>query len=344
MTVIDVLIIFFSLVFCAFFSGIEVAFLAADKLYFEVKNKQGSFSDKILTPFFKNPSRFLIIMTLGHTLAFVVFAVYSTQHFLPYWLHLFPSALWGKSIALLCQIFIVGMLLIWVSEILPKPLFLINPDRLLDKLAIPVGFFYVLLYYPLGYFTLLAHKKGLNMLGLPYQEEKPVYRISDLRRYFKTRKEYVASKKSDVPQEEMTLTNELLGNALEFKGVLVKDCMIPKDEMVMVNVNEPVETVYSKILESGHSKILVYQDTPNNIIGYSHPVGLIRAHRAWASQILPIARTLPTEKANVLLIRLNQEKKTLALVINEQQETIGLVSLEDLMEVLFGEIEDEFDS
>jgi len=341
MTILDVLIMFFSLLFCAFFSGVEVAFSAADKLYFEVKNKQGTLSDKILTPFFKNPSRFLIIMTLGHTLSFVIFAVYSTQHFLPYWLHLFPSALWGESIALLCQIFIIGMLLIWVSEILPKPLFLINPDRLLDHLAIPIGFLYFMLYYPIGYCTLWAHKRGLSLLGLSYEEQKPVFRISDLRRYFKA-KAYNPTEEV-FENQDIPLTNELLSNVLQFKEVLVKDCMIPKEEIIMVNINASVEEVYEKIIQSGHSKILVYQDSPNNIIGYSHPVGLIRAHRAWTSQILPILRTMLTEKANVLLIRLNQAKKTLALVVNEQQKTLGLVSLEDLMEEIFGEIEDEYD-
>lgn len=333
----EIFIMFFSLLFCAFFSGVEVAFSSADKLYFEVKNKKGSLSDKILTPFFKNPTRFLIIMTLGHTLSFVVFAVYSTQHFLPYWLHFFPPALWGEGIALLCQIVIIGMLLIWVSEILPKPFFLINPDRILDKLAVVIGFFYYLLYYTVGYFTLWAYKQTLAFMKLRYEEEKPVYRISDLRRYFKAQE---TSTKEDEEKEE---TKELISNALDFKTVLVKDCMIPKEEVVMVNIGASADSVYQTTIDSGHSKILVYEGNIHNIIGYTHPVGLLRAHKAWTSNILPIYRTLPTEKANDLLLRLNNEKKTLALVVNEQQEMLGLVSVEDLMEKIFGEIEDEYD-
>ncbi len=280
-------------------------------------------------------------MTLGHTLSFVVFAVYSTQHFLPYWLHFFPPALWGEGIALLCQILIIGTLLLWVSEILPKPFFLINPDRILDKLAIFIAITYYVLYYTVGYPTLWAYKRTLAIMGLPYEEQKPVYRISDLRRYFQKQTE--DKDEPEEPQNEKEETKEMIGNALDFSTVLVADCMIPQEEVVMIDVKATAEAVYQATIESGHSKILVYADTPHKIVGYTHPVGLLRADDAWAGHILPIPHTLPTEKAHALLMRLNNEKKTIALVMNDKEEMLGLVSAEDLMEKIFGEIEDEYD-
>jgi CBS domain containing-hemolysin-like protein len=335
----------FSLLFCAFFSGVEVAFSSADKLYFEVKNKKDRWADKLLAPFFKNPNRFLIVMALGHTLSFVIFAIYSTQHFLPYWLKIFTTPLWGEGIALLCQILVIGMLSIWVSEILPKPFFLMNPDKILETLALPISISYFILYYTLGYPTLWAYKKSLEFFKLPYEEQKPVYRISDLRRYFKRDETLPTSKDQEATEEnrEIPLANELLGNAIDFKEVLVKDCMIPKEEVVMIDINASVENVYNKTLETGHSRILVYESSPNNIIGYTHPVSLLRAHKAWTSNLVTIVKTLPTEKANDLLVKLNQHKKTLALVMSDTQEVLGLVSVEDLMEKIFGEIEDEYD-
>lgn len=303
--------------------------------------------DKLLTPFFKNPNKFLLIMSLGHTLSFVVFAIYSTQHFLPYWVHIFPSHLWGEGVALFCQIVVIGMLSIWVSEILPKPFFLINPDYTLERLALPISIAYFLLYYTFGYPTLWAYRRSLELLNLQYEEQKPVYRMSDLRRYFNESNSTPSPAREGEEEEnpEIPLTNELIGNALDFKGVLVRDCMIPKEELVMVEENETAEAVHNQTITTGHSKILVYRGSPNNIIGYTHPVGMLRGHMAaWNSQILPILRTLPTEKANTLLMKLNQDKKTLALVVNEQQDVLGLVSVEDLMEEIFGEIEDEYDN
>jgi putative hemolysin len=326
-----------------FFSGVEMAYVSANKLYFELQSKQGTISGQIIATFLKQPSRFIGTMLIGNTLALVLYGILMEGYLhhqlqplltaLPDWLQWLNS---GWVVILLPSI-IATILILALAEFTPKSIFLLNPDGFLEVLAIPILVVYYVMY-PLVYVIVELSKWFIvHVLRLEYNETKPAFGLTDLNNYIQNMNRRVSV------EEEAEVDTKIFNNAIEFRELRVRDCMIPRMDMVAINLEEGIEGLRKAFIESAHSKILVYKDDSENVIGYCHSVALFKKPK----DILGIMTNIPIAPeamlAKDLLIRLVKERKSLALVVDEFGSTSGLVSLEDVMEQIFGEIQDEFD-
>lgn len=330
--------IFTTLVFSFFFSGIEIAFLSANKLQIELQGKQGKQWGKIMSKFIKNPSAFIGTTLIGNTLALVLFGIFMAQLIEPWLTAHLPEGLNDEVFVLVVQTLISTLFILFTAEFLPKSLFLINPNLVLSTLAVPFNIAYWLLF-PLT-FTIVGLSKVTitKILGIEYSEEKPVFGLTDLNNYLKN------MMKVKHEDEEIELDKRIFHNALEFKSVKVRECMIPRNEITAVGIEEGMERLRASFLESGHSKILIYRETIDNVIGYCHSAALFKRPTRIEEILTPIINVPETSMANELMVHFIKERKSLAVVVDEFGGTSGIVSMEDVIEEIFGDIEDEHDS
>jgi CBS domain containing-hemolysin-like protein len=227
---------------------------------------------------------------------------------------------------------------LFTAEFLPKSLFLINPNLVLATLAVPFNISYWILY-PLT-FTIVGLSKLTitKVFGIEYSEEKPIFGLTDLNHYLKN---MMNVRHED---ENIELDKKIFHNALEFKTVRVRECMIPRMEITAVSLEEGIDKLKAAFLESGHSKILIYRETIDDVIGYCHSAALFKKPTRIEDILTPIINVPETAMANELMVQLIKEHKSLAVVVDEFGGTSGIVSMEDVIEEIFGEIEDEHDS
>jgi putative hemolysin len=329
--------ILISLVFSFFFSGIEIAFLSANRLQIELKAKKGVTWATIMSRFIKKPSGFIGTTLIGNTLALVLFGIYTTEMFEPMLKETLPASLNNELSVLLIQTFGSTMVILFTAEFLPKSLFLINPNLMLAALAVP----FQLLYFPIWVimFPIVSLSKFviIYVLRLEYSEEKPVFGLTDLNNYLKN------SLNVKHDDEEIKLDRKIFHNALEFKTVRIRDCMIPRTEIAAIDIRDGIEKLKEAFLESGHSKILIYKEKIDDIIGYCHSAALFGKPQTIEEILTPIRIVPETMLANALMVQLIKERKSLAAVVDEFGGISGLVSMEDVIEEIFGDIEDEHD-
>jgi CBS domain containing-hemolysin-like protein len=329
--------IFISLVFSFFFSGIEIAFLSANKLQLELQGKQGSVSGRIFSKFIKKPSMFIGTTLIGNTIALVLYGILMAQLLEPQLQLWLPEALANEATLLIVQTLVATLIVLATAEFLPKSLFLINPNLMLSALAIPFNIVYYILF-PLVFSIVSLSKLVITkILRSEYSDEKPVFGLTDLNHYLKN------MQRVRHENEDIELDKKIFHNALEFKSVKVRECMIPRTEIVAVDVQEGVEKLRETFIESGHSKILVYKDTIDDVIGYCHSSELFKKPARIEEILTPIIIVPETILANELMIQFINQRKSLAVVVDEFGGTSGLVSMEDVIEEIFGEIEDEHD-
>ncbi len=326
-----------ALVFSFFFAGIEIAFLSANKLQIELQGKQGVLWAEIMSKYLKNPSGFIGTTLIGNTLALVVFGIYTTQFFEPLLTRHLPAGLNNEVSVLIIQTIASTTIILFTAEFLPKSLFLINPNLMLAALAVP----FRILYFPLWpvMFTIVTMSKFviLHVLRLEYSEEKPVFGLTDLNNYLKN------MFKVKHEDEEIELDKQIFHNALEFKNVRIRECMIPRTEIIAVGLAEGITKLKEAFVDSGHSKILIYRETIDDVIGYCHSSALFKKPKNIEEILTPIIIVPETMMANELMVQFIKEHKSLAVVVDEFGGTSGLVSMEDVIEEIFGEIEDEHD-
>lgn len=331
------IMIFATLVFSFFFSGIEIAFLSANKLQIELQAKQGVLWGEIMSKFMKNPSRFIGTTLIGNTLALVLFGIYMAQLIEPWLTENLPTGLNDEVYVLAFQTLISTLFILFTAEFLPKSLFLINPNAMLAALAVPFRIIYVLLA-PLTFSIVYLSKQTIiHVLRIEYSEEKPLFGLTDLNHYLKN------MMKVRHEDEEIDLDKKILSNALEFKTVRIRDCMIPRTEVTAISVEDGIEKLKETFVQSGHSKILIYKETIDDVIGYCHSAALFKNPGRIEDILTPIPIVQETMMANDLMVQLIKERKSIALVVDEFGGTSGIVSMEDVIEEIFGEIEDEHD-
>lgn len=330
-------LIIISLIFSFFFSGIEIAYLSANKLQLELQGKQGLLSGRIFAKFIKKPSLFIGTTLIGNTIALVLYGIFMAQLLEPQLQILLPDAFANDATILIIQTLLATVLVLFTAEFLPKSLFLINPNRMLSALAVPFNIAYYLLF-PLVYTIVLLSKFVITKIfRSEYSDEKPVFGLTDLNHYLKN---MLNVRHED---EDIELDKKIFHNALEFKSVKVRDCMIPRTEIVSVDVGDGIEKLREAFVESGHSKILVYKDSIDDVIGYCHSSELFKKPGRIEEILTPIIIVPETILANELMIRFIDDRKSIALVVDEFGGTSGIVSMEDVIEEIFGEIEDEHD-
>ncbi|HCM74763.1 MAG TPA: hemolysin [Cytophagales bacterium] len=326
-----------SLIFSFFFSGIEIAFFSANKLQIELQGKQGVLWGRIMSQFVKKPSWFIGTTLIGNTLALVLFGILITQMIEPWLVSVLPVGFKSELYVLLIQTVISTLIILFTAEFLPKSLFLINPNLMLATLAIPFRIaFYVL--SPITFTIVYLSKLVIvHVLRLEYSEEKPAFGLTDMNHYLKN----MQNVKHE--NEEIELDKKIFHNALEFKTVKVRECMIPRTEIVAIASDDGLEKLREAFIESGHSKIIIYKETIDDVIGYCHSSALFTKPKSISEILTPINIVPEAMMVNELMIQFIKDRKSLAVVVDEFGGTSGIVSMEDIIEEIFGEIEDEHD-
>ncbi|HEY5692045.1 MAG TPA: hemolysin family protein [Cyclobacteriaceae bacterium] len=326
-----------SLVFSFFFSGIEIAFLSANKLQIELQGKQGALSGRIMSMFLKKPSWFIGTTLIGNTLALVLFGILITQMIEPFLASSLPEAFNNEIYVLIIQTIISTLIILFTAEFLPKSLFLINPNLMLSALAVPFRIMFYILSPITFTIVYLSKVVIVYILRLEYSEEKPAFGLTDMNHYLKN----MEMVKHD--NSEIELDKKIFNNALEFKTVKVRECMIPRTEIIAISSDESLDKLKEAFIETGHSKIVIYKNTIDDIIGYCHSSALFTKPQSISEIRTPIIIVPEAMMVNELMIQFIKERKSLAAVVDEFGGTSGIVSMEDIIEEIFGEIEDEHD-
>jgi putative hemolysin len=327
-----------SLLFSALFSGLEIAFVSANRLHIELQSKQGKLTGEILSGFLKNPSHFIGTTLLGNTISLVLYGIFMAYLLEPPIQHLLPDTLNNQAVLLVVQTLVSTVVVLITAEFLPKSIFRLNPNYLLSVFSLPFALIYYLLY-PIVWFVVGLSKVFLTkVLSLEYAEDKPAFEITDLNSFIQHNLD---------PQSEdgkFEIDTKIFDNAVEFKTVRVRECMVPRTDLVAIEENEDMAELKKAFIDSGHSKIIVYRDTIDDVIGYCHHLELFKKPKNIVEILTPIIIVPESALANDLLVQFIKERKSVALVVDEFGGTSGIVSMEDIIEEIFGEIEDEYDN
>jgi CBS domain containing-hemolysin-like protein len=249
-----------------------------------------------------------------------------------------PPSLNNEGFILFSQTIVSTMVVLITAEFLPKSLFLLNPNSMLSFFAIPFWIVYALIY-PIVWATVWLSRFFITkVLRLEYSEDKPVFTVTDLNSFIQN---HLTKAKEEG---HVDIDTKIFDNAVEFKTVRVRECMVPRTDIVCVEVDDPIEDLKAVFEESGHSKIIVYRESIDDVIGYCHQLELFKKPKTIEEILTPIIIAPESALANELLIQFIQERKSLALVVDEFGGTSGIVSMEDIIEEIFGEIEDEYDN
>ena len=326
---ISIVIILTTLVLSAFFSGFEIAYVSSNKVHIEILKKQEGLIANILTRLTYRPSKLLATMLVGNNVALVVYGFEMGKVMTLLLPPFFQNVIWHTIISTL--------IILITAEFMPKVFFQIYANQLLKLFAIPAYFFY-LLFYPFSSFIIW---------------------ISDfvLRVFFKTKGDYVplsftkvelvdyiSEQMGNAPKkEEVDAEVQMFQNALEFSGVKAREIMIPRTEIVAVDLNETIENLIATFVSSGFSKILIYNENIDDIVGYVHSFDMFKKPKTIKEVLIPIVTIPETIQINEVLNLLMRKRKSMAVVLDEYGGTSGIVTLEDIVEELFGEIEDEHD-
>ena len=333
----QVSIILICLVFSAFFSGTEIAFVSANKLHIELQNQKGTLNGKILSFFTQKPSRLINTALVGNTIALVIYGIFMASLLEPWIANGLPENLNNDSTVVILQTILSTIIVLITAEFTPKSLFLINPNISLNVFAIPILIIFVVMFPVVWLIEQMSIVIIKGVLRQPYSEDRQIFGLTDLGNYIN------ANTTEDLKETSVELDTRIFNNALEFKTVRVRDCMIPRTEISAVDVDDNIEDLREEFLESNHTKVLVYKNTIDEIIGYCHVLELFKKPKDIQGILNPIIIVPETMLANELMIQFIQERKSIALVVDEFGGTSGIVSLEDVIEEIFGEIQDEHD-
>ncbi|HOT14754.1 MAG TPA: hemolysin family protein [Bacteroidales bacterium] len=318
----------------AFFSGMEIAFVSANRLRIELDRKSGIFTSGIVQIFVKNPSQYIAVVLLANNLVLVIYGLIMAKMLSAPLMQVLNNEV---SVFVL-QTIISTLLIITAGEFFPKFIFRLNPNFFLNYLSVPLFVFYLILYIP-AKLIMMFSEWILKLVGKnsDTKNTKEVFSKLDI--------SYLLEQTEDKQIQDIDTEHEirLFRNALDFSSVKVRDCMIPRTELVAVDIKTSIDNVKNKFIESGFSKLLVYKENIDNIIGYINIKDFIKNPNNIKTRIIPAPFVPETMNANNLLHSLLQERKSLAVVVDEFGGTSGIVTIEDIMEEIFGEIEDEHD-
>lgn len=332
------LIILISILFSAFFSGMEIAFISANKLRLELDKKQNIVFSGLISHYTQHPGQFIATMLVGNNLALVTYGIAFANLLKPYLMVYLHSDL----LVLVAQTFISTIVILATAEYLPKMLFRINPNRVLKIFTIPLAFFYFL-FFPVTKIAIWISKVVLKIFlnaQIKKVDEKVVFSRIDL-------DHFVSEQESNTaPKSEHEVDNEvkLFRNALDFSSVKLREVMVPRTEIVMLDIDSTVEELQQKFIETGYSRILFYSGNIDNIVGYIHHSVIFTKPDSIKSHLRKVLIVPETMSASKLLRQFIQQRLSIAIVVDEFGGTSGMVTSEDILEEIFGEIEDEHDT
>lgn len=330
-----VLGILISMLLSAFFSGMEIAFVSGNRMLFEMDKEKNGLSTRITDLFYKHPNDFVSAMLVGNNIVLVVYGIMIAK--------LFNSTIFNgmdAAFTVPADTVLSTLIVLFTGEFLPKTLFKSNPNRLL-KFFSPLAYLFYVLLWPVSRFTTFLSKGILRVLGVKLKKEQAGDEFS------KVDLDYLVQSSIDNAKDEDDVEDEvkIFQNALEFSDIKVRDCMIPRTEINAVEYDCSKEDLMQKFIESGNSKIIVYHDDIDHIDGYIHSSEMFRNTSGdWHSSICKMPFVPETMTARKLMKIFLCDKRSLAIVVDEFGGTSGIVSLEDIVEEIFGDIEDEHDS
>ncbi len=331
-----IVIIIISVLFSAFFSGMEIAYVSSNKLKIELYRKEGSFNSKIISLLSRYPGQYIVTMLIGNNIALVIYGIFMAILLEPV---IYTITEHDINILIL-QTIIATLLILLTAEFLPKTLFRINPNSFLKIFAIPVLLFFII-FYPIGKLTIYISNFILRTffkVKTGERQENIVFGKVDIDNLVNEKMAEQKNNKND------TLDFRIFQNALDFSDVKLRECMVPRTEIIAVKNDSGIENLQQKFIETGLSKILVFKESIDRIIGYIHMKDLFNSPDNIESNIIDVSIVPETMPANKLLEMFVKEKKNIAVVVDEFGGTSGIVTIEDILEEIFGEIEDEHDT
>ncbi|MDI6033183.1 hemolysin family protein [Flavobacterium sp. LB2P84] len=332
----EISIIILCLILSAFFSGMEIAFVSSNKIYLEIEKKQDNFVSKILTKLTEKPTNFIVTMLIGNTIAMVVYGYFMSELLLRWFAALgYHLSNW---FSLVLQILVSTLVILITAEFLPKVFFQIYANSLIKIFAVPAYVFYKFFYFISTFFIGISDfilKKFFKTEG------------DNIQLYFSRIElgNYITEQMSSVEDSEMVDSEILMfQNALEFSGVKARDVMSPRTEIIAVEVFDSIEELKQLFIETGYSKIVVYQNSLDDIIGYVHSFDLFKKPNNIKEIVISVEFVPETIFIKDAMNLLTKKRKSVAVVLDEYGGTSGIITIEDIVEELFGEIEDEHDS
>ena len=321
-----------SLLLSGLFSGTEMAYVTADRVRTELDVKRGGPLSRIINRFYSNSELFISTILVGNNIVLVIYGMGAAALLEPPLRSIFNN----EAIVLTCQTLASTAVILLIGEFLPKTVFGINPNSSLKIIALPIYLFYIILY-PISLFTVGLSRLLMRMVGIRNSDKKlRLISIGDLNDYLEETIDDLQDQKEEV---------EIFRNALDFSQTHVRDCLIPRNEIVAVNIDTVTREELSALFtSSGRSKIIVFRGDIDSVVGYIHVSELFDPSVDWHSRIKPVLYAPENLMANVMMRRLLQQKRSIAVVIDEFGGTAGMLTLEDLVEEIFGNIEDEHDN
>ncbi|HKL03512.1 MAG TPA: hemolysin family protein [Cryomorphaceae bacterium] len=323
-----------TILFSAFFSGVEIAFVTSNKLKIELENKHGAFSARLLSNFIQKPARFIGTMLVGNNIALVVYGILMAK--------LCDPILegWGFSEVwiLLSQTLISTLIILFAGEFIPKTLFRINSNFILNLFALPLQLVYIILWPIMILMVGLSELIIKVIFRVDAGKQEVVFGRVDLDNYVKE-----ITNDADVAEEEIDHEIHIFQNALDFSKVKARDCMVPRTEISAVEIEDDIAELKELFIETGHSKVLVYRDNIDNIIGYVNSADLFDSPANIKHVIVPVIIIPETISAKEVLEIFIKQNKSISVVVDEFGGTSGILTIEDIIEEIFGDIEDEHD-
>ncbi|MDA3817501.1 MAG: hemolysin family protein [Prolixibacteraceae bacterium] len=331
-------IILITIIMSAFFSGMEIAYFSANRLTLEMNKKKKTLTASLLNILSAKPEQYIATMLVGNNIALVVYALATARLIEPY----LNPYIESDILILLIQTIISTIVILFTAEFLPKTLFRLNANGLLEAFALPIFFFYIILYPIANIFMSISKFVIRNILKKKFTEEENdnIFSKVDLNHYVNQQE----TNQTDAEKKEQEETEiKLFKNALDFSKVKVRDCMVPRTEIETVEEKTSIQELQKIFINTGFSKILVYRKSIDNMIGYIHTSQLFKSPENIKSIVNTVSIIPETMTASKLLKFFTQKRKSIAVVVDEFGGTSGLITTEDILEEIFGEIEDEHD-
>lgn len=323
-----------AIIFSGLFSGMEIAFVQSNKVRMEIDASKGGLINRIINTFNRNQDMFISSLLVGNNVVLVIYGITISILINPVFEQIYDN----EAFILTANTVLSTVIILITGEFMPKTTFKLNPNRMLRFFALPIYVIYLLLY-PISLFISLLSKGMMRLVGIKNSE-------ADNGRITMEQIDDYIRQTIDEQKDETEVETEvkIFRNAIDFKDTHIHDCMIPRNEIIAVEINDTSRDELQKLfISTGLSKIVVYKDDIDDVLGYIHISELFDTSADWTERIKPVIFTPETMLANRMMRRLMSEKKSMAIVVDEFGGTCGLVTLEDLVEEIFGEIEDEHD-
>jgi CBS domain containing-hemolysin-like protein len=338
----EIVIIVLSLLFSAFFSGMEIAYISSNKIHIEIEKKQKGFISKILTKLTAKPSKFIATMLIGNNIALVIYGFFMGELLVNWFQSQMPTNYnfvnyLFSNLSLLTQTVISTLVILITAEFLPKVFFQIYSNLLLKVFAVPALVFYILFSVISDFVLWISDVVLKQFFKTDGDQVQLVFSKVELGNYISEQMEAVEE------YEEVDSEIQIFQNALEFSEVKAREVMIPRTELVALEIHDSIKTLNELFTATGYSKVLVYQNTIDDILGYVHSFELFKKPKTIRSIMRPIEFVPETMLINNVLNSLTKKRKSVAVVLDEYGGTSGIMTIEDIVEELFGEIEDEHD-